>query len=133
MELSVKLKPIHRTLDKWFGLYVRKRGMTRHDGTHGNCCTCGRTICFDESDCGHFISRDRIATRWDERNAHAQCRNCNRFRSGEQYAHGLYIANRYGQSVLDELRWKSQHPIHYTDAEIKTMTDFFRNAYKALL
>ena len=129
----MKLKPIHRTLDKYFSLYIRKRDTQRMEGTFGHCCSCGRIITFTDCDCGHFISRDRIATRWDTRNAHAQCRNCNRFRSGEQYAHGIYIANRYGQSVLDELRWKSQHPIHYTDAEIKTMTDYFREKYKALL
>ena len=127
----MKLKPIHKTLDRWFSLYTRKRD-TQKWGDKGLCCSCGRIISFDDSDCGHFISRDRIATRWDERNANLQCRSCNRFRSGEQYAHGLYIASKYGQSVVDELRWKSKHPVHFTDEEIKAMTDYFRNAYKAM-
>jgi len=129
----MKLKAKHRTLDKHFSLYIRKRDTQRFEGTFGYCCSCGRIITFTDCDCGHFISRDRIATRWDERNAHAQCRNCNRFRSGEQYAHGLYVANMYGQQVVDELLWKSKHPKSFTDQEIKDMTVYYRKKYKELL
>jgi len=128
----LKLQAKHRTLDKWFSLYVRMRDASEFNN-FGRCCSCGRVISFEESDCGHFISRDRIATRWDERNAHAQCRNCNRFRSGEQHAHGQHILKLYGQQVLHELIWKSKHPKNFTDQEIKDLTDFYRTKYKAML
>ena len=117
---EMKLQAHHRTLDKWFSLYIRRRD------TPGFCCTCGRPITFENSDCGHFISRDRIATRWDERNAHAQCRHCNRFQSGKQYEHGLHVAKTHGEKTPDLLLWKSKHPVNFSKSEIREMTKRFR-------
>lgn len=122
----MKLKAIHKTLDKWFSLYIRRRD------TPGPCVSCGVMLTFEDSDCGHFISRDRISTRWNEKNAHAQCRNCNRFRSGEQYRHGLEIGKRHGPTVADELLWRSRHAMKLTDAEVKAKAAFFREQYKTL-
>jgi len=122
----MKLKPIHRTLDKWFSLYIRRRDTS----IGGACCTCGKHITFEESDCGHFISRDYIATRWDERNAHAQCRKCNRFQSGKQYEHGLHVDKIHGKGTADILLWKSKAPANFTDEEIKAMSKRFRLMYQ---
>ena len=120
----MKLKPCHRTLDKWFSKYIRLRD------TPGFCCTCGASITFETSDCGHFISRDRIATRWDERNAHAQCIPCNRFKSGKQYEHGLHVDKIHGKGTADLILLKSKHPANFTDDEIRAMTKRFREVVK---
>ena len=125
----MKLKAIHHTLDRWFSRYIRRRDTIKG---YGKCCSCGRFITFENSDCGHFISRDRIATRWDHRNAHAQCQNCNRFRSGEQHKHGMHIREIYGQEVVDELLWKSKFPKRYLDHEIKSLTEHYKKMVKEM-
>jgi len=117
---KMKLQSYHRTLDKWFSLYIRKRD------TPGFCVTCGAWIEFEDSDCGHFISRDRIATRWNDKNAHAQCRKCNRFQSGKQYEHGLKVDEKHGKGTAEMLLLKSKSPVNFSREEIKQMTKRFR-------
>lgn len=89
--------------DKYFAQFIRER-----DSVNGvaKCCTCGRFV--SEFDCGHFISRRFEATRYDERNAHAQCLRCNRFENGNQFAHGEYINRKYGQGNADALLERSR-------------------------
>lgn len=54
-------------------------------------------------DAGHFVSRDRYATRWSEVNVNVQCPHCNRFRAGEQYRHGVAIDKKYGPGTAQML------------------------------
>ena len=96
------LKSLIKTLDRIFSEYIRlrdadSRGMCR-------CITCSNIFHWKEGDCGHFVQRDRIAVRWDSRNASAQCPRCNRFRGGEQYEHGRAIDRKYGAGTADTLR-----------------------------
>ena len=89
--------------DKYFSEYIRER-----DSNKGiaKCVTCGKMV--SEFDCGHFISRRFQSTRYDERNAHAQCLKCNRFENGNQYEHGKKIDEIHGEGTADELLIKSK-------------------------
>ena len=80
--------------DKWFSLYIRFRDAMEFqkevpdaDISFGRCCTCGKIGQWKYMDCGHFIPKGRGGTsgvRWDERNAHLQCKLCNGgFRAGK--------------------------------------------------
>jgi hypothetical protein len=96
------LKSLIHSLDRVFSEYIRLRDA---DGMgYCRCVTCGNRFHWKSGDCGHFVQRDRIAVRWDERNASAQCPRCNRFRSGEQYEHGKAIDRRWGTGTADMLR-----------------------------
>lgn len=55
--------------DRYFSLYIRHRDCP--DG-RGYCITCGAPITPKTCDYGHYIGRAHKATRWDERNCHAQ-------------------------------------------------------------
>jgi len=87
-------------LDRLFSEYIRLRD-TRNG--YGRCITCDKVIVYNNCDCGHFISRNKITTRWDERNANAQCKKCNRFLSGKQYEHGRAINNKFGEGIAEIL------------------------------
>ena len=89
--------------DKYFSLFIRKR-----DSINGlaRCITCGKLV--SDPDCGHFISRRFQSTRYDEKNAHAQCKKCNRFQNGNQYEHGKAIDRKYGEGTADKLLQKSK-------------------------
>ena len=123
----MKLQPHHKTLDGWFGKYIRARD------TPGTCCTCGKWLEYEGSECGHFITRDKIAVRWDERNAHAQCKRCNHHGKGEQHKHSIHVDKVHGGGTAQLLLWKSQHAVRYSKQEIKDMTKHFRLKYKELV
>ena len=56
-------------------------------------------------DAGHFVQRDRKATRYNDHNVHAQCPHCNRFRGGEQFKHGEYIDRVHGKGTASMLQY----------------------------
>ena len=92
---------LKRRLDRIFSEYIRLRDS---DGAGiCRCITCGRSFLWNAGDAGHFVSRDKLAIRFDERNVNAQCSFCNRYRSGEQYAHGLAIDRKHGKGTADLL------------------------------
>lgn len=85
--------------DKVFSLFIRKRDAENG----GNCISCGKWFPYEELDAGHFISRNCLQLRYDERNVNAQCRLCNRFRNGEQALYAKGLDSKYGKGTSDEL------------------------------
>lgn len=106
MRASKSKKLAKKKCDKYFSKYIRHRD-TDHRGI-GRCITCPKHVSVKNADAGHFINRDRAATRYDERNVNLQCRKCNRFQSGNQYEHGLAIDRKYGEGTAEELLQKSK-------------------------
>lgn len=95
-------KSLVKTLDRLFSEFIRRRDS---DGAGiCRCITCTRTAHWKAMDAGHFIQRDRLATRWMETNVHAQCPYCNRYRSGEQFEHGQAIDRTHGKGTAEQLR-----------------------------
>ena len=88
-------------LDKIFSEYIRLRDANPQGVCF--CVTCGRVFHWQSGDAGHYVQRDRLATRYDEKNVHAQCKYCNRFRSGEQSIHGMEIDKKYGEGTAAKL------------------------------
>ena len=77
------LKQHKNRIDPIFSEYIRRRDADNDSG-YCACVSCNKPIHFTESDAGHFLSRQKLATRWDERNVYSQCRKCNRFEYGRQ-------------------------------------------------
>lgn len=86
--------------DKYFSEFIRKRDR------HKPCITCGKIT--EHKDAGHFINRDREATRYDEKNVHGQCIECNRFKGGLQFEHGKAIDRLYGDGTAEGILIKSK-------------------------
>jgi hypothetical protein len=83
-------------------------------------------------DAGHYISRDRKPTRWNEKNCDVQCPRCNRFRSGEQFAHGRYIDKRYGNGTAEMLETISRAHMKLTPMFLGVEINIFREKVKKL-
>jgi hypothetical protein len=97
-----KLKIKRTTADQWFSKYIRLRDIIQ--GEYCRCCTCGKIIHWKyQAECGHFVTRDRSTTRFNEQNCHAQCNYCNCEKHGEQYRHGEYIDKKYGKGAAQKL------------------------------
>ncbi len=111
-------------VDTPFHEYIRRRDVDNDSG-YGQCISCDKPIHFTESDAGHFISRGKLATRYDEQNVNLQCRKCNRFEYGRQFEYSKNI----GTELADQLLVKSRQIHKLADFE---WLELFEN-YKAKL
>ena len=73
--ITIKKKPdLVAKLDKVFSRYIRLRDCMPNG--YFRCISCGQIKPYEQADCGHYHSRRHMATRFDEDNAHAECRHC---------------------------------------------------------
>jgi hypothetical protein len=92
--------------DKWFSEFIRLRDS---DAEGFATCITNPKIRkhWRDMDCGHWISRAKEATRYDERNANAQSKQSNRFQGGHFLEHGLAIDRKFGPGTRQDLERKA--------------------------
>lgn len=115
------LKYWKNKIDKPFHEYIRRRDVDNNTG-YCSCISCGKKVHFTETDAGHFIGRQHLATRYDERNVHAQCRKCNRFEYGRQYEYSISL----GKKLSNQLLKKSRGVLKLTDPEWQDIYDTYK-------
>lgn len=84
----------------------------------GRCVTCGQ---WRKLEAGHFIPRQHLAVRWDERNVHGQCSYENRWQHGAQAEYYLALVRKYGQSVVDELMQAKHRTVKFSRDDLNEM------------
>ena len=92
---------LKKKLDKWFSIFIRLRNAD--DNGNNVCCTCGVVQNWKKLQCGHFVSRKHMATRFLELNCFAQCVSCNIFKYGEQWKFGHFLDNNFGEGTAEKL------------------------------
>ena len=102
--LTTKLDDIVRDI-------VRKRDLDWRG--YGSCITCRKIVAKDTSDPGHYISRKYHSVRWNLKNVHVQCIYCNRFMHGKADEYALFLIDKYGQGILEELHAEKQKTLSY--------------------
>lgn len=117
-------------LDTVFAMFIRLRdampnGMFR-------CISCGRLLPFDQSDCGHYINRQHMATRFNEKNCNAQCRKCNRFDEGNIQGYRRGLIAKYGEPTILMLEAMKNQINKISDFEYRAMIDYYRKEVKRL-
>jgi hypothetical protein len=117
-------------LDRVFSEWVRLRDCNK-DG-YIKCVTSGALIHWTEADAGHFMSREHMNTRWDERNVNAQGRGDNRFKSGKQFEHGLAIDKKHGAGTAAKLHIASKMEKKWQAFELEAMAGYYRSEVKRL-
>ena len=106
--MKVKAKTqaqLKKLLDKTFSEYIRAKYPKR-------CYTCGRRGVLLQ--CGHFISRQYLITRWDERNTRPQCVGCNIFGGGKPLDFEENLKNELGAKVVEKMK-ASRHKVFKVD------------------
>ena len=96
---------LKKELDRVFSIFIRTRDSNEYG--IGRCVTCGYPSLWQKLDAGHYVPRQDLATRWDERNVHPQCKKCNGFRGGEPEKMAAYIDETYGAGAAEQLRTKA--------------------------
>ena len=103
MKLQEKsAQQLEKIADRWFSWYVRL-DFADMDG-NCKCCTCGKVKPWKQMDNGHYVSRDRNATRYHFRNCAPQCRWCNSYKHGMKEEHARFIDAKYGAGTAEDLK-----------------------------
>ena len=114
---------------KAFSLMIRARDEI--DG-YFRCPTCGRILSIDQADAGHYISRVRKATMFDEMNVHAQCRKCNRFQEGNHFIYRKWLIEKYGIEKVEAMEQRAYIGGGYKTIDLVFMAKEFRARLKAI-
>lgn len=114
MAKKVTRTSLIKKLDSVFSIYIRRR-YSMND--IAKCVTCGKEDHWSKLQCGHFMSRKHMSTRWNEDNCQVQCAGCNVFRYGEQYIFSQYLGN----NLSEELHKQSKEICKFTDVELQDM------------
>jgi len=70
------------------------------------CCTCGKVLPWYRTDAGHYIGRGMRGSSgayFDERNVHAQCKQCNAFKGGAPREYEDYLRKKYDKEDGDDI------------------------------
>jgi len=79
---------------------------------------------------GHWMSRSRLSTRYDESNVHGQCPGCNTFRGGMPEEHRRAIVGKYSEKEMERIFVDSNKVKKFTISELEDMIKYYQEEYK---
>jgi hypothetical protein len=105
--------------------YADENGLVR-------CFTCRGWFRWQNTDCGHGISRRFLSTKFHEQNNHPQCKKCNILSSGEQYEYMIRVDEVYGHGTAEKLRIMSKQPSKFTRYDYEYKIQEYKEKLKQL-
>ena len=105
-------------LDRVFSLFIRHR-----DSNNGyfKCISCGRIKTYAQADCGHFVNRTYMSTRYDEINCNAQCQYCNRYKDGNTEGYRRGLLKKYSKKAVEILDLKKSMTLKLAPFQLELM------------
>lgn len=118
------LPSLMHDLDGHFSRFIRQR-----DTVNGKviCFTCGKKMSFQEAQCGHFIDRDQMPTRYDEQNCHAVCEFCNCMDDTHYERYSMAMIQKYGIMAVRDLKQKSRSLQKFMRHEIEELIEYYKS------
>jgi hypothetical protein len=120
-----------------FSRFIRLRDRLEENGyptEFATCCTCKKVAPWRSLQAGHFVAGRRNVILFDERNCHAQCYGCNCGRSGHVIEYYPFMIEKYGQEVIDELKYLHDNEQRsFSIEELMEMTAEYRAKADELL
>lgn len=113
-----------------FNAYIRARDEGKP------CICCGQPLGEGSPgggyDCGHYRSTGSAShLRFDERNAHAQRKHCNRYGAGRAVDYRIGLVNRIGLDAVEALE-SCNTPVKWTREVLRDIRDTYKAKTKAL-
>ncbi len=123
--IKIKKKPdLVAKLDKVFSRYIRLRDCMPNG--YFRCISCGQIKPYEQADCGHYINRQHMITRYHEMNCNAQCRKCNRFMEGNMQGYRQGLVTKYGEQKVLMLESMKGKTCKYDDFELIELTKYYK-------
>lgn len=104
-----------KKLDSVFSLFIRLKFADKNGNVR--CFTCGAFKHYKEIQNGHYVTRGKYSTRWDEDNCRPQCYGCNIGRNGNYPV----FSQKLGMKKIDELVRRGNLTVKYSDIDIKEL------------
>lgn len=130
MKKSPGYAALKRRLDKIFSEYIRRKDA----GAYGRamCVSCGMVAHYKAMQCGHFLSRNYLAGRWNEKNCFVQCPVCNVFKRGNYPGFASFLNRTYGPERIEELLALKRKAVKFYASDLQTLIDRYTLKLKAL-
>jgi hypothetical protein len=96
------------------------------------CYTCGAIQHWKQMQCGHFIPRIHMLTRFSEDNCKPQCKMCNEGKDGNLVAFAEHL-NHDRSGAVEMLEEQARNIYHYEVDELKAMIGNYAAKKKELL
>jgi hypothetical protein len=123
---GIKTKPmLMKEAQREFNHYIRVRDLFYP------CISCGRLSKADHLtggsiDCGHYRSVGAAPElRFDEDNAHGQCKHCNKYKSGNAVDYRMGLKMRIGIGRVEQLEGKHEMP-NWSRDDLRNIRDHYR-------
>lgn len=130
-EITSRRQSLISKLDKIFSLYIRLRDSDPNGYFY--CISCGQMKSWYDADCGHYFSRARMNTRFDERNCHAECKRCNRFLSDHLDGYKRNLVRKIGEEEYEKLRIRANITRRWAEYELEELVKYYRAKAKELV
>lgn len=129
---KIGLSPYIRKLDRIFSEYIRLRDSRPFGYKAFRCISCGQVKPYEEMDCGHFVGRTHMATRFDEENCNGECRACNRFSSDHMIYYQRNLEKKIGADRVDLLIARGRGTKKWTAWELEILTKHYEEEVKRM-
>ena len=124
-----KRSVIVKELDKVFSWYIRQKAANLDEFVE--CFTCGRYYHWKKIQAGHFMSRARYSTRWDEENVRPQCYGCNVMQQGRQFEFAKNL-DKESPGKADAMHVASLQTTKFADYELEEMIEHYKQKLNEL-
>lgn len=116
LEQDEDLQTLVSDLDIIFSRYIRLKDADMFGNV--KCISCPASGHYLSMDCGHFISRSHMYTRFLEANCRPQCRHCNRIKNGNlpEFAKALELER---PGTIEQLQEQAKIIYKYSREELK--------------
>lgn len=109
--------------DKYFSKFILM-------SSGGQCFTCGMR--GKSLDCSHYITRSKLATRWNIKNAQAMCRDCHHVHHLGDPLYDLAMAALYGKKGVDAIIAESNGVVKLYASDIENIAERYLGMIKIL-
>ena len=133
MTKQQSLSTLIKKLDRIFSQYIRLRDSAEYDHRYFRCISCGEVLPIEYADCGHYISRTTLSTRFSEDNCHAECINCNRFDPDHLDRYTKNLIAKIGEQRYASLITLSHNTLfRYAHYEIQELIKYYTQQVKLM-
>lgn len=117
-------------VDIEFSRYIRRKeaddfGMVR-------CYTCGKRLPWSVAECGHYIPRAHMATRFLQTNCHPQCFTCNHELRGNIAEYRARLIEDYGEDKVNWLEGLKMEQKRYLPVDLEDLYKLYKRLNKSL-